>query len=595
MMNQFYRKSHFLLCFALLVMHSIVQNHLYAQVIVKSITFHGQKHFSAGQLLKQCGLKPGAVYTDQSIRRANQDIITAYHREGYLYARIDSVSLSKTNEQEIGLSWYINEDKSFRLGRIDIQNEIFPGEILLDQLEMKTGDSYRDALVETELKQLSLFFACHGYPLAVVKPGKVSLQRGSGFYSVDLPLGVDAGRKIAINEFLIEGNHITRDKVILRELGVRRGDLYNQDAIDQIPQNLNRLGFFKNVQAPAVLIKDSVTTVLKIDVEEGNTTTFDGIVGYIPATAGQTAQAGYFTGLIQLGFRNLFGTGRRFDVNWKKPDRYSDEFKLSYEEPWIFNMPVNLGGSLERIVRDTTYLDRSYTLFSTVRFSSNFHLKFQLITKSTIPDSDASKNLRLTNNSVLMGDVGLEYDSRDLPYNPRRGLLYHAYYSIGVKKNNGPSYLLEEDSLARREHLQSVRLDFAYYISLSGNQVWSSNFIGKSMTSNKNQLQISDHFWFGGASTVRGYRENQFHGTSVAWCNLEYRFLTGRDSRIFLFNDWGYYYYKVDSEKHEDILPGYGLGLRFRTPLGILGVDYGLGRGDTFATGKIHFSVVNMF
>jgi outer membrane protein insertion porin family len=589
------RKFYFFICLAMLVKCLAGQTQMLGQAVVNTVEFSGQRHFSTGQLLKRSGLKTGMVYTDQMVRAASQNIIAAYKQDGFLYARIDSVSCVKINDREMTLIWHVDEDKSFHLGKIDIQNEVFPREILLDQLDMNTGDIYREDLIETELRRISLFFAQRGYPLAVIKPGQVVFQRNNGFYTVDLPLLVDAGRKVTINEFSITGNHITRDRVILRELGIHRGDLYDQDKIDQISQNLNRLGFFKNVQPPVVLIKDSVTTLLKIAVEEGNTTTFDGIVGYIPAETGRSGQQGYFTGLIQLGFRNLFGTGRRFDVNWKKPDRYSDEFRLFYEEPWIFDLPVNLGLSLERVVRDTTYIERAYSLISTIRFNSNFRVKFQLMTKSTIPDSAASKILRLTNNSVLSGDFGLEYDSRDHPYNPRRGLLYHAYYSVGVKKNYGPVYLLKEDSLAGTERLQSIRLDFAYLIGLSGNQVLSGAFSGKRINSNRNRLQISDHFWFGGTNTLRGYRENQFHGTTVAWCNLEYRFLTGRDSRIFVFNDWGYYYYRDTAGKHEDVLPGYGLGLRFGTPLGVLGVDYGLGRGDTFSTGKIHFSIVNMF
>jgi outer membrane protein insertion porin family len=570
---------------------------LTAQTMLQTVEFSGNNHFSSGQLLKRSGLRGGMLYNEQLIRAASRNMILAYKQDGFLYARIDSVNLEKIGDREINLKWYISEDKSFRLGQFDIHNELFSRETILNQLDLQAGDIYREELIEAELKQLGLFFARHGYPLAVIKPGQVQIQllRDAGYYTVNLPLTVAAGRRIRIDEFSITGNHITKDKVILRELGIHQGDLYDQHKIEQIPQNLNRLGFFKNVRFPTVLIKDSLTTLLQIDIEEGNTTTFDGIVGYIPAPVNQPEQQGYFTGLIQLGFRNLFGTGRRFDVYWKKSDQFSDEFRLFYEEPWIFNLPVNLGGALERVVRDTTYIERSYSLSSTIRFSSNFHVKLQLISKGIIPDSSASRILRLTNNTVFTGDLGLEYDSRDLPYNPRRGLLYQAFYSEGLKKNNGPAYLLQEDSLAGKERLQSFRLDLAYFINLGGNQVLAAAFAGKRISSNKNQLQLSDHFWFGGTTTLRGYRENQFHGETIAWCNLEYRFLTGRDSRIFVFNDWGYYYYQDTTGKHEDVLPAYGLGLRFRTPLGILGVDYGLGKGDTFSTGKIHFSVINTF
>ena len=118
---------------------------------------------------------------------------------------------------------------------------------------------------------------------------------------------------------------------------------------------------------------------------------------------------------------------------------------------------------------------------------------------------------------------------------------------------------------------------------------------GAHIESDKDQLQLSDHFWLGGFGTLRGYRENQFHGTTISWVNIEYRFIIGRNSRVFLFNDWGFYQYKERTGITKDTLYGYGIGIRFETPLGIMGVDYGFGRGDTFSTGKIHFGIINSF
>ena len=93
------------------------------------------------------------------------------------------------------------------------------------------------------------------------------------------------------------------------------------------------------------------------------------------------------------------------------------------------------------------------------------------------------------------------------------------------------------------------------------------------------RLQLTDLFWFGGSQSLRGYRENQFWGKVVAWANLEYRFILNRNSRLFIFSDWGFYQALDNSVKDNQVLPGYGLGIRFETPLGIMGVDYGLGKG----------------
>ena len=170
-----------------------------------------------------------------------------------------------------------------------------------------------------------------------------------------------------------------------------------------------------------------------------------------------------------------------------------------------------------------------------------------------------------------------------------------ASFTFGTKENTSPVYLIKEDSLALREGIKKVRGHLSYFQRLWQNQVLAVNFHGSYIEGDKNQLQLSDHFWFGGFGSLRGYRENQFHGTIVSWINVEYRFLIGRNSRVFLFSDWGFYQYEDATGIVNDILPGYGVGIRFDTPLGVMGVDYGLGRGDTFSTGKIHFGIINSF
>jgi outer membrane protein insertion porin family len=112
-------------------------------------------------------------------------------------------------------------------------------------------------------------------------------------------------------------------------------------------------------------------------------------------------------------------------------------------------------------------------------------------------------------------------------------------------------------------------------------------------------LEISDLYQFGGTNSVRGYRENQFLASSLAWMNLEYRFLTGRASSLFGFADGGYFSRPADINRgillQEKGLYGYGLGTRVETGLGILNISYALGEGDSFGTGKIHVGIENEF
>jgi outer membrane protein assembly factor BamA len=77
------------------------------------------------------------------------------------------------------------------------------------------------------------------------------------------------------------------------------------------------------------------------------------------------------------------------------------------------------------------------------------------------------------------------------------------------------------------------------------------------------------------------------------------RYALSRKGFFDAFYDFGYY------NKPEDVINkypsqhgflfGYGIGLRMETGLGVIGVNYALGKGDGFLDGKINFGIINEF
>lgn len=431
-----------------------------------------------------------------------------------------------------------------------------------------------------------------GYPFAQVDIDDMKFRNADQKLYADISIRIAEKDRVYIKDFIIIGNNYTRNHVILRELGINSGDVFSKSEINEIPRRLLRLGLFKDVKQPLILSEDTDSVSVQIEIEEGSATTFDGVIGYIPEQPGSIEEEGYFSGQIDLTFNNLFGTARQFDVHWEKPDRLSEDFHISYTEPWVFGYPLNLGGGLDRTVRDTTYIEWIYQINSTLRLYDNLNFIASFNHKTVYPDSLASREQGLLRNSITSGEIGIEYDTRDYKINPRSGLYYKNTYSFGTKTNHGPDYLISED-IKKKEDIQQLKIWFSWFYNLWSNQVFSLRMSGKQIQGNG--LQLSDYYWIGGSRTVRGYREKQFWGSIVAWANLEYRFVVGRNSRIFVFNDWGFYSDPNRPETQNDILAGYGAGVRFDTPLGILGVDYGLGKDDPFSQGKIHFGIINRF
>jgi len=562
---------------------------------LKTVVFKGKFHLAQSELLNMLPLKVnhplmrGALTA--KIRRFEQTL----HDNGYLYAKVDSFRTTLTSDSSaISLTIFGSSGQRFRLGKISLKSDSLAADLYAQQISLRRGDFYQAQKIRDDIQQMLVYAANNGYPFAEVTIDGLYIRKDSKQMTVDVLLSVHEHHKIYIQDIIVKGNVYTRAYVVLRELDIAPGMVYSERAIAKIPARLNRLNIFKNIGQPDIIKTAEDSVYIIIPVTEGNAATFDGVVGYIPAPRQELSAGskGYFTGLLNVAYKNLFGTARKFAVHWQKPDQLSEEFSFSYLEPWVLNYPVNLATGLERTVRDTTYIEWSVHLRSEFRLTHNVSLIAAIKKRSVIPDSAASMDARLPQSSSLDGEVGIVYDTRDSRNNPRSGMYYKSSYVYGLKKNSGPAYLIQQDSLLQEENLHSLLLDAEGYLNFWGNQVLSLAVHLRQIKGRK--LTLSDYFWFGGSRSLRGYRENQFNGNLVAWLNLEYRFLTGKNSRLFVFSDGGYYQNNLNGFR-EEWLYGYGLGLRMDTPLGVLGVDYGLGRGDSFSQGKIHFGLINSF
>jgi outer membrane protein insertion porin family len=368
--------------------------------------------------------------------------------------------------------------------------------------------------------------------------------------------------------------------------------LITKENLLEMKSRLENLRYFESVESPKIL-KYKNETVLLIKVKEGSTNTFDGILGYVPPAANETS--GYITGMANISLTNLFGTGRRLDARYEKQVRTTQELELSYLEPWVFGFPVNVNlGFLQR-VEDTIYIKRTFNTKTDVSITPRFTVSALFFGEQVIPTASPQTAI-VFNSRLLSTGIELKYDSRDYVYNPFKGILLRSSYAIGQKKiyNTGdyPNLNLPADFT-----VQKASFELEFYSSFFRRQSALLSVHGFEIRSPR--FETSDFFRFGGTRSVRGYREGQFLGSRVVWNNNELRYsLTRRSFAVALF-DMGYYWRPADEEaaipKQEGFIFGYGLGIRVETSLGIFGVSYALGRGDSILEGKVHFGIVNDF
>lgn len=464
----------------------------------------------------------------------------------------------------------------------------FDPAMLRQVMDTRPGSVLLAPILEADIGALLDLYERTGYALAACRVEAVRLSTGEGTDLATVTLAIDEGPLMTIDEVRVEGNRETRPGVILREARVTPGEPFHPERVEAIRSRLARLNIFARVFEPELYMAGTRGGLL-LRVEEGKTNTFDGIAGYVPSSI--PGESGTFTGMVTIGMRNLFGTGRRMNLRWQKEDRFSQDLAVGYMEPWVGGWPVNAGIEFQQRRQDSTYVRQAGTLRLEMLATGALAVSVLATAEGVIPSSDTLSR-RVPGSSSLGAGAEVVYDTRDDLYSPREGARYRADFGYARKRIAGSAVAAATAADVRR-----FGLDLDLYVSPFLRQVIAIGLHGRQVQGGG--VDESQMVRFGGANTLRGYRENQFLGSRVAWTACEYRLLLARRSYVYGFFDTGYYFRPGDAGQNtpstEAFHYGYGLGLRFETPLGIMAVSFALGRGDSFAQGKIHVGVVGDF
>ncbi len=555
----------------------------------------GNREFSANQLKNWLGLKRNVLVTTEQVREQAQLMLDHLTERGYFFARVDSIAYDyNADSSQVGVTLSLDEGKRTKVESVQFEGVDSTATQIRADLQTQAGNLFSPAVLEQDIEYLIAHYEARGHPYARVEVSQLRLapDNADTEQGLHIRLQVDPGPAVQIDDIEIVGNTQTRASVVLRELPVAVGDLYNQEEIDRIRPKLLKLGFFKWVNPPRLELLDGDRGRLVIELAEGSHNRFDGVIGYNPATA---ASDGFVTGLLDIRFGNLFGTGRKAEARWERRTEKTQEFRLSYTEPWVAGLPINAGFGFEQLIQDTSYVQRQIGLNASVLFGDNISL-FSRISRSTIsPDSLARLRFSIPASSSLNLELGLAFDTLTEPLNPRNGVRYRTAFEWSRKRVRQPDADMGDESF----NLKRLSVDFENYFSIFRWQVVAIALHGREITTDEPVVQLTDQYRFGGTKTLRGYREEQFRGSRIAWANFEYRYLLGRHSRFFLFFDLGYFFRQEIVQQNlvarDGVKPGYGLGLRLDTPLGFFGIDYGLGEGDSFSNGKVHIGLTNEF
>jgi len=552
--------------------------------VVRMLDVTGNKSLTTGELLEGLRTAKGARFDSAVVREDLDAIRDRYHREGYLSCSVEVQVTADGSARDVHIR--ISEGRRVVLGSVEVDRQDSSRVVRMPELPgIRRGDPFSQAAIDEGIHRLLVQREGEGHPLASVTVSSVFIDTSASVDSAHVVLSLKDGPTVEVTQVRIEGNTTTTDDVILREVRLKEHTFYSDEHMQEIKRRLERLQLFTGVAVPEFYLTPQGAGGILIRVQEGQQNRFDGIVGYVPGVA---AEPGYVTGLIDLQFRNLFGTGRKLTTRWSRESRSTQDLAVRYREPWVASWPVNAEIGFGQRKQDSTYLRRAYD--GSAEFMVNEELTIGLVlSHAAVYPTDRPQNpVARSSNTTVGGSV--RFDSRDDPVTPGAGVLYSTTIEIGNKS--------VETGAGRGDfRTRRASFDLEYYLGIAERQVVAVLLHGRTVDSPS--LDQSDLFRLGGAATLRGYREAQFLGSSAAWMNGEYRLMLGGRSFAYGFVDVGYLALPnkplAGLTKSELTRTGYGIGARVDTRLGLIGVSLGFGQGDTFSTAKLHIQLINEF
>ena len=425
-----------------------------------------------------------------------------------------------------------------------------------------------------------------GYVQAVVTP---ELSFSEDRSEARVTLHVAAGPRSTVDAIVVTGLEQTREAVVRRELLVEEGEPLGLQKVLESQRRLAALGLFESVSISELDTGAEGRRTFVVRAHEGPRTTIAYGVGY--------AERDLLRGSAEATRRNLFGMDRSLSAFARISFRGS-RLLASYREPYLFGRRQDLFATAFREEEDRDSFDfiRYGGLLQT---SHPLTRAFRLILRGSyqrtrtfnieVPIDEVDRQFQ---DSTFAGpSFSLVNDARDDALDARAGHFVGADVQLSMKALGGDSFVkgFLQGSLYRR-------LRAGVVLALSGRLGLSGTF-GAGQPA---RLPLPDRFFAGGDYSLRGFKIDSVDpqgGNALLLGSVELRVDAGRRLSLAAFSDVGNVYPLVADISLGDLRYAAGFGIRYRTALGPVRVDWGfkLNREPGESASHVHVTVGHAF
>lgn len=539
-----------------------------------AIVVRGNRALSDEQIVKLAGGGSGKDL-DGAVRR----IQSAYIERGYLAAEV-AVERSAVDSTVVLI---VEEGEPARYGRVSVTGArlVEDGKIG-DLFGVKSGDRFVPQVLRSGFLRVLEHYDANGYPFAQVWVDSVAIDESTNH--VDVSLVVVEGGRETIGRVEFEGLEHTKEAVAVKLSGLKSGEPYDGGKLQAARLRLSGSGVFDEVGYPVVRLSSDgagVETLIRV-VEPKGRNSVSGALGYADR---QGTEDRVLSGLVRVDLTNIGGSLKDLHVLWKNDGQGRGETRLSFRDRFFLGSRFGVGVALEQVGLDTVYTWQSAGLEASApvgRLGGGL-LGVDAGTygdRNTFSQGDVSNTMRLRLAAGVSYASGREDRGGFVDFRTR-----HTYARKSIRPRAGGA---EVDVSQYIFELQTRAVD-----DLFGSFHGAMELVYRGIESDEAFVPLPEQFYVGGASTVRGYRENQYHGRRVAYVRSEVRVGKSRRENGYLFVDGGYVLQETEGSSgdvsKEEIFPvGYGFGVRTQSRAGNIDLSFGVGDDPSLRATKVH-------
>ena len=501
---------------------------------VKGVSVAANQHFPAKQLLAQVKVEKAHFYShgkfsDKLVRTSVRNLENLYKADGFSSVKVTPQVTN--NKGNISVAFHIDEGPQDVVEALDLQgNQTVPVSQLAPKgLKVAPGQPYSTENVQQDRNQIMAMYLSQGYLTATFR--ETAKQVSGQPHRVQVTYQIYEGPQVHTATVVTLGRNETQQKLINRETAeIQHGKPLKEDDLLASETNLYKVGVFDWAEVDPrrdITTQHREDVVIKVHEAKPNTLTYGfgfdvinrggsvpsgtvAVPGIPPAALPKNFKTSEKTfwgprGTIQYTRNNLFGKaeslsfsalGARLQQNasiiYTDPmfrwTNWSSTFSLTGEnndENPIFTIRQGqFGYQLQRPLN----ADKTTNLF--LRYNFTERGLSNLLIPGLVPVEDRHVRLSTISPTYIR-------DTRDSVTDAHKGI----YESYTLDLN--PSVLGSNVSFAR------LLMQTAYYKKIPANIVWANSLrIGLEQPFGNSHVPISEKFFSGGGSTLRGFPLN---------------------------------------------------------------------------------------